>query len=67
MVLDWIAKNWMVSVYSCVLYLVLVYLGKKWMTERPAYRLRRPLILWNTGLALFSFMGMMSSVPNILG
>ena len=57
---------WSLSVYFSVLYVVLVFAGRRWMTNRPAYDLRKSLILWNTGLAIFSLFGAVACVPNII-
>lgn len=64
--LQWMASYWTISVYASIIYLLLVYFGRRWMKNRPAYSLRQPLILWNIGLALFSFLGMSSLTPNLL-
>ena len=58
--------NWMVSVYASVVYLLLVFSGRRWMEKRKAYNLRKPLLLWNVGLAAFSILGTFSVVPSIL-
>ncbi len=56
----------MVSVYSSVIYLVFIFLGRRWMEQRKPYILRNTLFLWNVGLAVFSFIGMTATVPNII-
>jgi len=60
------AQYWHISVYSSLVYVLLMYAGRRWMADRPAYQLRKTLILWNTGLAIFSFFGMVACLPNIL-
>ena len=52
-----------ISIYSCTVYLILVFLGKRWMRDRPAFSLRRPLTMWNTGLAVFSIVGFLTHFP----
>ena len=43
-----------ISIYLCTVYLILIFFGKRWMRDKPAFALRRPLTMWNTGLAVFS-------------
>lgn len=45
------------SVAICLLYLLLIYVGQKWMAKRPAMDLRLPLGIWNGLLAVFSVVG----------
>ena len=60
--LEWISKHWNVSVYTSVLYVFLVHAGRRWMQDKAALSLRRPLVMWNTGLAVFSFIGMINTI-----
>ena len=59
-------KYWVVSVYCSIIYMILIYLGRQWMKNRAPFSLRKPLILWNTGLAIFSFCGTTAVLPNLL-
>lgn len=59
-------QYWTVSVYASVLYLILVFWGRRWMEGRKPYDLRRPLLLWNVGLAAFSIVGTVCVVPSLL-
>eukprot|EP00117_Sycon_ciliatum_P030324 scpid67126/ scgid23938/ Elongation of very long chain fatty acids protein 6; 3-keto acyl-CoA synthase elovl6; ELOVL fatty acid elongase 6 len=56
------ARSWArdVTPYAlCIVvaYLSLVFLGVRWMKDRPPFSLRRTLVLWNVGLAWFSMFG----------
>lgn len=42
---------------ACVLYLLTIFGIQAWMKDRPPFKLRTPLILWNWGLGLFSIFG----------
>ena len=55
-----------ISVYFSSLYLVLVFLGRRWMRGKQAFHLRRSLAMWNTGLAVFSIAGCSSLVPSVI-
>ena len=52
--------SWISAVILCTVYVALVFLGKRWMRDKPAFRLRRPLAMWNTGLAVFSILGFLT-------
>jgi elongation of very long chain fatty acids protein 6 len=50
----------------CIAYVLLVLGGRKWMSSRPAYDLKRSLFIWNTSLALFSLFGVVSILPHLI-
>lgn len=50
----------------CVAYLVLVFSGKSWMRDKPAYDLRLPLTVWNSVLAAFSITGFLVTGPAMI-
>ena len=54
----WLAAEYgKISVYLSTVYVILLFLGSRWMRDKPAFYLRRPLAMWNTGLAVFSIIG----------
>lgn len=58
--------HWQWSVYISVLYVLMVFTGKWVMKNREPFDLRRPLVLWNIGLAAFSVFGVFGVVPNLI-
>lgn len=54
--------RWLVFVV-CAVYLLLLYSGRRWMRDRPAYKLRFQLATWNAGLAAFSVLGALHLFP----
>ena len=60
------AGHWQYSIYISIIYVILVFSGKRLMRDRTAFDLRKPLVLWNIGLAAFSIFGMFGVVPNLL-
>nr|WPW53318.1 elongation of very long chain fatty acids protein 6-like G protein [Hemicentrotus pulcherrimus] len=62
----WLRENWWVSLPISAVYLVLVFGGQRWMENRPAYDLRRPLMMWSAAFALFSFFGLVNTAPSLL-
>ena len=59
----WLTDYGYISICVSAVYLVLVFLGSGWMETRPAFHLRRPLVMWNTGLAVFSMLGFLTVFP----
>ena len=59
----WTYKYLYIPPAASVVYLILVFGGRKWMESRKAYNLRRPLALWNLTLALFSITGFSVLMP----
>lgn len=53
-VIPWMRGHWQWSFYYSAMYLFLIYVGQKYMQNKPAYNLRRALCCWSTGLCLFS-------------
>lgn len=62
----WINVNKHFSVLLVFLYVVLIFFGKKYMEDRPAFQLRKPLFFWNVVLAIFSIIGTFRMVPELL-
>jgi len=62
----WMERNWMVSVYASVAYICVIFLLQAWMKNRPAYKLRKPLVVWNIMLAVFSIFGFLRTAPEII-
>ena len=61
--IKWINDSWHIPVAAICIYLVLIYVGRKWMANREPYNLKRPLFLWNVFLAVFSIFGTINSLP----
>lgn len=53
----WMQANWTYSFLFAAIYLTLVFVGRRFMKNRPRYELRTPLIVWNITLAAFSILG----------
>lgn len=63
---DWFSKYWHVSFYAVALYMIVVFGGTAYMSNRSPYKLRRLLTIWNVGLAVFSIAGSLRTVPELL-
>lgn len=61
-----VSQLWWAPLVACVLYLCLVWCGKKWMETRPPFGLRGLLFVWNICLAIFSILGAVVEVPPLL-
>lgn len=62
----WMHANWTSSIFISIVYIILVFIGRKLMESRPKYELRKPLIVWNLFLATFSIMGTIRVWPEFL-
>ena len=51
---NWVRDNRQWSIYMSVVYLALLYIGRKAMANRQPFSLRGLLALWNIFMALFS-------------
>lgn len=64
--IQWFEKNWTLSIYAATVYLLAIYFGRHAMERRSPFDLRRPLVLWNVFLTVFSICGVFSTVPNLI-
>ena len=55
-----------VSVICSVVYVILLYYGRRYMLSREPFVLRGPLIVWNVILTVFSLFGAMRTLPELL-
>jgi len=62
----WMADNWTLSVFASAVYIILIFAGQSWMKNRPAFQLRKLLVAWNIGLAIFSIIGFIRTVPELV-
>ena len=65
------ARKWMGSTMyipwgGAALYLVSLYLGRMWMSNRRPYNLKNSVFIWNFTLAVFSFFGCISTFPHLV-
>lgn len=60
---QWLRQYWWTSVFISVMYIAVVFGGKRLMSDRvKPFDLRRPLVAWSASFALFSFIGMLVTV-----
>ena len=62
----WFRENWASSVVYVAIYLVALAMLKKWMKNREPFDLRKLLVLWNLGLAIFSVAGTVRILPELV-
>ena len=59
---QWMGEHMSIAIAAAMIYLVLVYAGRRWMNANQPLSLRAPLFVWNVGLALFSVGGAFRTV-----
>jgi elongation of very long chain fatty acids protein 6 len=64
---QWVGDNYPIFWGAVGVYLVFCYVGVKVMKDRKPFDLRYPLAFWNFLLSTFSFIGMLRTVPYLLG
>lgn len=62
----WMKEYWTISLFASVVYVVLTFAGQRLMKHRQAFHLRRPLIIWNIALCIFSTLALLGVTPNLL-
>jgi len=63
---SWMEDNWHQSFYFIGVYMLLVFGGQHYMSFRPRFELRNTLALWNFVLAVFSIIGAMRTLPELM-
>lgn len=64
---DFAQNNRIIVITVVILYLLFCFYGQKLMAGRTAFGLRLTLAAWNALLCTFSFIGMLRTVPFLLG
>lgn len=54
---EWMQEHWHEAFYWVAIYMLLVFGGQAFMSNRQPFKLRKVLTLWNSALALFSILG----------
>ena len=62
----WFRRDWASSLNYVVIYLVLIVLLRGWMRNREKFELKKTIALWNFGLALFSIVGTVRTLPELV-
>ena len=65
---QWFVSNWTASFYYIAAYLITIRAISTWIQNSSSSKLelRRPLLFWNMGLALFSLLGTFRLLPELL-
>lgn len=61
----WMQDRPMIPIWACILYAVLIVIGRSYMANRPAYSWRKVLAAWNFSLSLFSWIGAFRTAPQL--
>lgn len=62
---NWINLHPELPIATVILYAILIFIGKQYMKDRPAWKCPRFLAFWNLSLSIFSFIGTIRVLPNI--
>ncbi|XP_074597012.1 very long chain fatty acid elongase 6-like [Brevipalpus obovatus] len=63
---QWMQDNWHSAFYWIALYMTLVFGGQAFMSNRPPFKLKRLLVVWNIMLAIFSILGAFRTLPEMI-
>lgn len=58
--------NWHLPFVVGIVYVLAIFGIERWMRDRPAYKLKWPLFLWNAALGIFSIIGFIRTVPEFV-
>jgi len=63
--LPWMIRKWTISCWCAAAYVVIIFSLQRYMSNKPRYELRGPLVIWSTTLAIFSIIGAFRTVPEV--
>lgn len=63
---EWVQSYWMITIPISLLYLLVIFTIQSIMSSRQSFGLRRLLTVWNVGLAVFSFVGTVTCLPDLI-
>ena len=63
---SWIVENWTVTFVYAIAYVILIFLGRGYMSTRSRFELRLPLIIWSAILSIFSIAGAVRTLPELI-
>jgi hypothetical protein len=64
--LQWMQHHSAIPIIASVLYVGMIFGGRLLMKNRPAWNCRKSMAAWNLGLSLFSFVGMIRTLPQLV-
>lgn len=62
----WTDTHWVIPIGCVAAYLLFIGFGTMYMKDKEPFDLRMPLAYWNLFLSIFSFIGAMRTVPDLL-
>jgi GNS1/SUR4 family len=62
----WVQDNNWFPVACCVVYLIAIFWGQKYMEKREPYVMRKTLAAWNLALSIFSWWGLARLLPALI-
>ena len=65
-VVSWIREYRWLSLWFSLVYVILVFSGRRYMSTRPKFELRAPLAVWSGTLAIFSIVGAARTIPEMI-
>ncbi|KAL3282829.1 hypothetical protein HHI36_005992 [Cryptolaemus montrouzieri] len=63
--IEWMKGQWNNGYLYCAIYVISIFSGQYFMKNRPKFELRKPLVIWNVALAVFSIIGASRTYPEI--
>lgn len=63
---QWMQRNWTYSFLFSAIYILFILIGRRVMATREKFELRKPLLVWNLTLAVFSLIGTIRVWPEFL-
>ncbi|XP_069125719.1 very long chain fatty acid elongase 6-like [Argopecten irradians] len=64
--LQYMNSHWSDSIVYSIVYIAVIFAGKKWMENRPRFDLRPCLATWSAVLGIFSLFGALRNVPELV-
>lgn len=63
---DFIKSRYYYTIYAAIAYLTGIIALQRYMRDKPAYDLKKPLFYWNLSLSVFSIVGFARTLPGFV-
>ena len=63
---NWLQNNWQICLPTIVVYVISIFTIQKMMSDRKPFDLRNALCLWSLGLSVFSLLGAIRFIPELI-
>lgn len=62
----WMKTHWYYALYISLVYIIFIFSAQRLMKNREKFELRKYFVVWNFGLAVYSILGTLRTLPEFI-